>query len=482
MRISGIVKFGSVSSIGGATLAGFDLPTAQRLFGKEGKLDQIRVASKPGVTPAALISQIREILPPNTEVRSGDAQAREDAKDTDQFISFLRYFLLAFGLIALFVGAFVIVNSLSITIAQRTRELATLRTLGASRRQVRLSVVLEALVMGVLASIVGLFLGLGLAKGLFSLFDAVGFTLPNNGILLETRTVIVSLALGIIVTLIASFFPALRATRVPPIAAVREGAELPPGRFARFRTPFAALLTALGFALLILGLFSHGTSTVLILLIIGTLLVFIGVAMLSAPFIPALSGFLGWPATKIGGAAGQLARDNARRNPQRTASTAAALMIGLALVTLVATLAAGITASFRGAVNDIFTSDYAITAQNNFSPIPVSVGEAAATGTRCHCGGERPYGRHARLRQEGVHDRGDARGEGRDRRCLDGRLAGRHGEPRRRRCVRRQRLRRRPQPVARLDRPGDVRDGQDPHVPRQGDLRPADRRLAVRAP
>ena len=378
MKISGIVKFGSVSSIGGATLAGFDLPTAQKLFEKEGKLDQIRVAAKPGVSPTQLISQIREVLPPNTQVRSGDAQAREDAKETDQFISFLRYFLLAFGLIALFVGAFVIVNSLSITIAQRTRELATLRTLGASRRQVRWSVVLEALVMGVLASIVGLFLGLGLAKGLFSLFDAVGFTLPNNGILLETRTVIVSLLLGIVVTLIASFFPALRATRVPPIAAVREGAELPPGRFHRFRTPFAAVLTALGFGLLILGLFSHGTSTVLILLILGTLLVFIGVAMLSAPFIPALSGILGWPATKIGGAAGSLARDNARRNPQRTASTAAALMIGLALVTLVATLAAGITASFRGAVNDIFTSDYAITAQNNYSPIPTSVGEAAA--------------------------------------------------------------------------------------------------------
>ncbi len=378
LRISGIVKFGSVSSIGGATLAGFDLATAQRLFHKEGKLDQIRVAGKPGVAPATLVSQIREILPPNTEVRTGAAQAREDAKDTDAFISFLRYFLLAFGLIALFVGAFVIVNSLSITIAQRTRELATLRTLGASRRQVRASVVLEALVMGILASIVGLFLGLALAKGLFSLFDAVGFTLPNNGLLFETRTIVVSLALGIVVTLIASFFPALRATRVPPIAAVREGAELPPGRFHRFRTPFAAVLTALGFGLIVLGLFSHGTSTVLILLIIGTLLVFVGVAMLSAPFIPVLSGILGWPATRIGGAAGTLARDNARRNPQRTASTAAALMIGLALVTLVATLAAGITASFRGAVDDIFVADYAITAQNNYSPIPISVGEAAA--------------------------------------------------------------------------------------------------------
>src|SRR6188508_1953050 len=356
LRISGLVKFGAVSSIGGATLAGFDLATAQRLFGKEGKLDQIRVAAKQGVSPQKLIAQIREILPPNTEVRTGDAQAREDAKSTDEFISFLRYFLLAFGVIALFVGAFVIVNSLSITIAQRTRELATLRTLGASRRQVRTSVVLEALVMGVLASIVGLFLGLGLAKGLFSLFDAVGFTLPNNGLLFETRTVVVSLALGIVVTLIASFFPALRATRVPPIAAVREGAELPPGRFHRFRTPAAVVLTVLGFGLLILGLFSHGTSTVLLLLIVGTVLVFIGVAMLSAPFIPALSGFLGWPATRIGGAAGTLARDNARRNPQRTASTAAALMIGLALVTLVATLAAGITASFRGAVEDLWTN------------------------------------------------------------------------------------------------------------------------------
>jgi putative ABC transport system permease protein len=378
LTISGIVKFGSVSSIGGATLAGFDLPTAQRLFDKTGKLDQIRVAGKPGVAPSQLLAEIREILPPGTQARSGTAQAKEDAKGTDEFISFLRYFLLAFGVVALFVGAFVIVNSLSITIAQRTRELATLRTLGASRRQVRFSVVVEALAMGLLASIVGLFLGLALAKGLFWLFDLVGFTLPNNGLVFEPRTVVVSLALGIIVTLIASIFPALRATRVPPIAAVREGATLPPGRFARFRTPVAAFLTALGFVLLVLGLFSHGTKTVLLLLIVGTVLVFIGVALLSAPFIPALSGLLGWPSTKIGGAAGALARDNARRNPQRTASTAAALMIGLALVTLVATLASGITASFRGAVNDIFTSDYAITAQNNYSPFPISVSQAAA--------------------------------------------------------------------------------------------------------
>ena len=192
LKISGFVKFGSVGSIGGATLAGFDLPTAQRLFGKEGKLDQIRVACEAGrlASPRSSRRSARSCRR-TREVRTGTPQATRGREGRrTQFISFLRYFLLAFGLIALFVGAFVIVNSLSITIAQRTRELATLRTLGASRRQVRLSVVLEALVMGMLASIVGLFLGLGLAKGLFSLFDAVGFTLPNNGILLEARTVI----------------------------------------------------------------------------------------------------------------------------------------------------------------------------------------------------------------------------------------------------------------------------------------------------
>ena len=190
-------------------------------------------------------------------MRTGAEQAAEDAKDTDEFISFLRYFLLAFGVIALFVGAFVIFNSLSITIAQRTRELATLRTLGASRRQVRFSVIVESLVMGTLASIVGLFLGLALATGLFKLFDAVGFTLPNSGLIFSTRTIIVSLLLGILVTLIASILPAFKATRVPPIAAVREGATIAPGRFARFRTPIAAVITILGFAGLLWGLFGR---------------------------------------------------------------------------------------------------------------------------------------------------------------------------------------------------------------------------------
>jgi putative ABC transport system permease protein len=380
-RVSGIVKFKSSISLGGATMAGFDLPTAQHLFRKEGQLDEIAVASKGGVSDQKLVTEIQAILPPGTQVRSAAAQAHEDAKDTDQFISFLQKFLLAFGGVALFVGAFVIANSLSITIAQRTREFATLRTLGASRRQVLGAVIVEALAMGVAASVVGLFLGLVLAKGLFKLFDAVGFTLPNSGLIFETRTVVVALLVGVLVTLVASLRPAIRATRVPPISAVREGAVLPPGRFARFRGVGAALLAVIGFACLLYGLFGNGlgTTQVLLFLLVGALLVFFGVALFASRLVRPLATILGWPATKIGGAAGWLARDNAQRNPQRTASTAAALMIGLALVTMVAMLAAGIVSSFRGAVNGLWkNADYAITAQNNFSPIPISAADAVA--------------------------------------------------------------------------------------------------------
>jgi putative ABC transport system permease protein len=379
LRISGIVKFGSVSTIGGATLSGFDLPTAQKLFGKPGKLDEIAVAANQGVSDPTLLSEIRSILPASTQVRTAQAQSHEDAKETDEFISFLQKFLLGFGGVALFVGSFVIANSLSITIAQRTREFATLRTIGASRAQILRSVILEALVMGVLASIVGLFAGLALAKGLFSLFDAVGFTLPNNGLPLEARTVIVALLVGIIVTLLASLRPALRATRVPPIAAVREGATLPESRWARFRLPAAIVLTLIGFGGLLAGLFvpDLGTGQILLYMLGGALLVFFGIALLSVRLVGPLAWTLGWPATKLGAAAGALARDNSRRNPQRTASTASALMIGLALVTLVSILAAGIVSSFRGAVKEIWrNADYAITAQNNFTPIPIAASEA----------------------------------------------------------------------------------------------------------
>jgi len=383
LRVSGIIEFSSGLTLGGATLAGFDLPTAQRLMRKDGRLDEIAVAAKPGVSEDQLAGQIQAILPTGTQVKTAADQARADAADTNEFLTFLQGFLLAFAGVALFVGSFVIANSLSITIAQRTRELATVRMLGASRRQVLGSIVVEALVVGVVASVIGLFLGLLLARGLFRLFDAVGFTLPNTGLVFLGRTAVVALAAGILVTLVASLRPAIRATRVPPVAAVREGATLPPGRFHRFRGVGALLLAAIGFAALLYGLFGSGldTTAILVWMGLGALLIFFGVALFSSHLVRPLAQSLGWVPARFFGVSGKLARDNARRNPQRTGSTAAALMIGLALVTLVATLAAGIVQTFRGAVDDLWkesASDYAITALNNFSPIPLAAAEAAA--------------------------------------------------------------------------------------------------------
>ncbi len=379
MRIAGLVKFGSTGSLGGATLAGFQLATAQRLFGKVGQLDDIRVSARSGVSPQRLVDQIRTVLPRGTQVRTGAQEAQKQASETTSFLNFLRTFLLIFAGVALFVGSFVIANSLSITIAQRTREFATLRTLGASRRQVLRAILFESLVVGVLASIIGLIVGLALAKGLFSLFNAVGFTLPNSGIVVKPRTIIVAMLVGVLVTVAASMRPAFRATRVEPIAAVREGATLPEGRLARHRGKLAVVLTTLGFVSMLLGLFvAKGTGAIIALMGLGAILVFIGVALLSARIVPRLTQWLGWPVARLTSGVGSLARENSSRNPQRTASTASALMIGLALVTLVAILASGIVANFKGAVNDLFTGDYAITAQNNFSPIPTSVGAAAA--------------------------------------------------------------------------------------------------------
>src|SRR5205807_4751804 len=172
------------------------------------------------------------------QVRTGRGQVASDTKNTSDFTSILQDFLLAFGGIALFVGIFVIANTLSITVAQRAREFGTLRTLGATRRQVLNSVILEGGTIGILASIVGLFIGLGLAKALNWVFVKAGIDLPKAGTVFATRTVIVSLVVGTLVTLLASTFPALRATRVQPIAAIREGV-LPPSRLARFGLPLA---------------------------------------------------------------------------------------------------------------------------------------------------------------------------------------------------------------------------------------------------
>ncbi len=377
LRISGIAEFPDVS-VGGATFAILDQPAAQQLFHKAGQLDGIRVQSKPGVEEPDLVNQIKPLLSSTEQVRSGSEQAKKDKEEAGSFISFLRYALLAFAGISLFVGAFVIANTLSITIAQRMREFATLRTLGASRRQVMWSVVIEAFVIGLIGSVIGLFLGLGLAKLLNWLFVKIGIDLPHGSTVFAMRTVIVCLLVGTLVTLFASIRPARRATRVPPIAAVREGSVLPPSRWAKYGTVTSLTVLVLAIVMVSLGALASGLATGprLLLLGIGVLLLFLGVSMNAAKVVRPLAAVLGAPARSIGGAPGILARDNATRNPARTASTASALMIGLALVTFVAIFGQGIRSSFEDAVNELFVGDYALTSSNTFTPIPAEAGKA----------------------------------------------------------------------------------------------------------
>ena len=379
-RLVGIAKYGNLSSIGSATFAVFTIPTAQRLLEKQGSLDAISIAAKEGVSPQDLVASLREALPPDVTVQTGLAQAVDEQSEVSEFTAFIRYFLLAFAGIAIFVGAFVIFNTLSITVAQRSREFATLRTIGASRRQVLSSVVVEALVIGVLASLAGLFLGLALAKGLNSLFVALSLDLPQTGLVFATRTVIVSLAVGIVVTLIAGLVPAFRATRVPPIAAVREGATLPRSRIAPY-TPYIALVTiAAAVAMLGYSMFVDGVPVVtrLLLMALGCLSLFFGVAMLSSRLVRPLASVVGAPARRMGGAAGRLAESNAKRNPGRTAATAAALMIGIALVTFVAVLGAGFRESNSKAIKEQVVADYVVTSQNGFEPFVAAAGDAIA--------------------------------------------------------------------------------------------------------
>ena len=377
-RITGIAKFGSVDSLGGATIAVFDVPTAQKLLHKKGVYDAIAVASRPGVSPVELKRQIQPILPASAEVKTGAEQAKANAKDTKEFTKFIQLFLLAFGGIALFVGAFVIFNTLSITVAQRAREFATLRTLGASRRQVLRSVLLEGLVIGALASVIGLFLGLGLAKGLSWVFSRLNLDLPQSGTVFATRTVVVSLVLGLAITLLASLAPALRATRVPPILAVREGATLPRGRLAPFASAIAAVLIAVGIGLLSYAMFVGGASTKqrLGVLALGVLVLFVGVALISSRVVRPIAAVVGAPAELVGGPAGRLARENVVRNPGRTASTAAALMVGLALVTVVAVLGAGLLNADKDSLRQQVRADYVVTSKNGFDPFPTAAGDA----------------------------------------------------------------------------------------------------------
>jgi ABC-type antimicrobial peptide transport system permease subunit len=290
-ELVGVARYGSLDSLGGASFAVFTIPAAQELLEREGQYDAISAAAQEGVSEDELVAAIEPVIPSGAEVVSATAEADEAVDEVSEFTSIFRYFLLAFGFIALFVGAFVIFNTFSITVAQRTREFATLRTIGASRRQILGSVILESLVIGFLASLVGLALGVLLAEGIEGLFRALGIDLPTAARVFALRTVIVALAVGVGITLVAGIFPAIRATRVPPIAAVREGAALPRSRFAPFVPWIAGVVVVGALVLLARAMFADelGTADRLLSIAAGVLLLFLGVAMLSSHVVRPLA-------------------------------------------------------------------------------------------------------------------------------------------------------------------------------------------------
>jgi putative ABC transport system permease protein len=370
-EIVGLTKLGD-TSFGGAGIAQVTLPEAQRITDKQDEFDQVSVAAAEGVSPAELRARIASVMPPSVQVETGEEAAQRQSEDIAEDLSFLTIALLVFAGVSVFVGAFLIFNTFSITVAQRTREFGMLRTLGASRRQILWSVVAEALILAVLGSALGLLGGIGIANGINELFKSFGIDLPNTGTVLLARTVIVSLLVGIVVTIVAALFPALRATRVTPMAAIQESERAGVRRQGRVAIAVGIALGVVGFALLSYGLFGGVESSggAAGLMGGGAVLVLLGVSLFSPRLVRPLASVAGRPIEAVRGITGRLARENTMRKPGRTAVTAAALMIGLALVVFVTVFAAGISNSVSAAIDRNFQSDLILQNIDGFSTIP----------------------------------------------------------------------------------------------------------------
>ncbi|HET8863833.1 MAG TPA: FtsX-like permease family protein [Solirubrobacterales bacterium] len=377
-RLVGFTQLGS-ASFGGASIAQVTLPVAQRLTHKRGRFDQISVAAQKGVSSETLKRRIERVMPPSVRVETAKENADRGSDEIRDNLGFLQTILLVFGFVAVFVGAFLIFNTFSITVAQRVTEFGMLRTLGASRPQILITVLFEALAIGLLGALVGIAGGYVMAILLNALLKAFGVDLPTTDLVLESRTIVVALLVGIVVTSISSMVPAVRATRVPPIAALH--AVTPPASRRR-RLLYVALSSLLGFAglaMLLIGLFGGGSAgTKAGLMGAGAVAIVLAVSLFSPRLVPLLAAIAGWPLERLRSLTGRLARENSQRNPGRTAITAAALMIGLALVTFVTVFAAGLKSSVAQVIDENFAGGLVIQNSDGFSPIPNGAALAAS--------------------------------------------------------------------------------------------------------
>lgn len=363
----GTSRFGSADSAGGATYVGTTLATSQRLAGELGKVDTIAVRAAEGVTPTQLVDRISKAkVDPKADVVTGAQAAAEQASDIKDAFGFFRTALLVFAFISLFVGWFIISNTFSILVAQRTRELALLRAIGASRGQVLGSVFLEAAIIGLVSSILGFLSGVALAKGAFVLLDAIGFGLPQTSLQVTPVIAAIAVVVGMTITAIAAAGPAIRATRVPPIAALRDVAIDQSGH-SRTRAVMAVLALLAGLALVSPAFKAEPSSDQIPIVGIGLLMLIIAVLVAGPVLAKPLARIVGSPLPFIKGVTGTLARENAMRSPRRTASTASALIIGVTLVSFITIFATSAQKSVDASVGSGFKGDYIILPINQFS-------------------------------------------------------------------------------------------------------------------
>ena len=380
VEVVGVFTFGETNSLLGARLTAFDAEVAGDALGAVDEFETIDIAVADDADAVEVTEQIEGVLPDGFEAITQQAVVTESEEEVDSFLGIFQTALLAFAGVALFVSAFYINNTFSIVLGQRVRELALLRGVGASRGQVTVSVMIEALLVGVVASVVGIGAGLLVAVLLQGILEAGGFSLPAQGLALTGRTMTAALIVGVGVTLLSAMVPARRAGTIPPVAAMQPGYAPPTPGTRRWAS--GGGLVAVGLVLGALGLFVFDQALpIFASLAVGAIAVFFGIALLSPLLAEPVVGALGRPFASLFGTTGRLARSNAIRNPHRTAKTAAALMVGLALVTMVSVVGASMKESFAASVDNAVNADFVITTEtfSGFSPEVAAALEADPT-------------------------------------------------------------------------------------------------------
>ena len=354
----GLVGYGEITAVPGATVVAFDPESANAQLGTPGHFTTIEISAGDGVDAEQLRADVAASLPAGLEAISGRQAADESVKAVRKATEFLPMALMAFVAVSLFVSAFLIVNTFSMLVSQRSRELGLLRAVGATSRQVFRSVLVEALAVGALASLAGFALGVAAAKGLYWLLPNIGIELPDTPLQIDLRTAVVSLLTGTTVTVLAALLPAVRAGRVPPMVAIL-GLTTGSARASRIRPVLGVVATVAGLGLAAAGV-TAGPEGGLPRLGLGALLTFVGLALLARHAVRPMVAVLGRPWAHLLGVPGRLGADHATRNPQRTVMTSAALTIGLALVVLTSVFSASAKASLGRALDEGQRSDYIV--------------------------------------------------------------------------------------------------------------------------